>query len=302
MNKENRRPRVLLLGNGINRAFNSESWDSLIDSISKDKLSPKEKDVLSSMSFPIRAIVATGNDVLNGVKSFASQMMDLKMPEEQKSIIRDLVSLDFDAILTTNYSYEVEKAHDSDFSVKMNFRSKYRVVSQEGTTVDKQFGIYSYMNVGSNKIWHIHGEAAKPNSIVLGHRYYGKLISRINNRLRNTFADYKSSINHDKPYTPKSWIDYFMVSDVYIVGLGLDLSEMDLWWLLDIKQAHKDELGDSKVVWFEPNLNVNCNMSKTLLAKCYGMDIQTDVVKEGNYRDYYNSLSSKIKTHIESEA
>lgn len=301
MNKDDRSPRVLLLGNGINRAFNSESWDSLIDSISKDSLSPKEEDVLSSVSFPMRVIVATDNDVHTGVKTFASQMMHITMPEEQKSIIKNLLTLGFDAILTTNYSYEVEKTLDADFSVKMNSRSKYRVTCKDGTTVDKQFGIYRFMNVDSTKIWHIHGEAAKPNSIVLGHRYYGKLISRINDRLRDVFADYKSSIKHDRPYTPKSWIDYLMVSDVYIVGLGLDLSEMDLWWLLDIKQAHTDELGNSKVMWFEPNLYVDSNMSKTLLAKCYGIDIQSEVVKEGKYKDYYTSLPLKIKTQMDSE-
>lgn len=301
MIKEERRPKVLLLGNGINRSFNGDSWDSIVDAITKVELNQKEKDILSSMSFPLRAIVATDNDVQNGVKSFVSEMIDIKPSEDQKIIFKDLLSLGFDAVLTTNYSYDVEKTIEPDFYIKMNSRSKYRIINSLGNTIDKQFGIYSCLNVGGFKIWHIHGESAKPNSVVLGHRYYGKLVSRINSRLTSVFSQYKASLKYGNNYIPESWIDYLMISDVYIVGLGLDLSEMDLWWLLDIKQAHKEDIGNSKVIWFEPNLNDDSNMAKALLARCYGIDIQTEAVKKNEYREYYAGLSQKIKTYMENE-
>ncbi len=33
---KNRKPQILLLGNGINRAFNSDSWDQLLNSMAEE--------------------------------------------------------------------------------------------------------------------------------------------------------------------------------------------------------------------------------------------------------------------------
>lgn len=50
-----------------------------------------------------------------------------------------------------------------------------------------------------------------------------------------------------------SWIDHIFMSDVYIVGLGLDYSEIDLWWLLDRRQRMLRGDGvmkQNKIVYF----------------------------------------------------
>ena len=31
----------------------------------------------------------------------------------------------------------------------------------------------------------------------------------------------------------QSWIDLFFISDVHVVGYGFDMSEIDLWWILN---------------------------------------------------------------------
>ena len=38
---------------------------------------------------------------------------------------------------------------------------------------------------------------------------------------------------NSKNFAVKSWIDHFFFSNVHILGLGLDFSEIDLWWILD---------------------------------------------------------------------
>ncbi|MCQ2527638.1 MAG: SIR2 family protein [Saccharofermentans sp.] len=301
MNKEHRRPRVLLLGNGINRSYNGDSWDALLNSITKRTFSTIEKDALEKMSFPMRAILVSDNDVKSGVDGIAPALVEIEPCDEQRDLLQSIINLGFDAILTTNYSYEIEKALDSEFTVKLKKKSKYRVTTRVGKKSDDQFGLFKYMNVASKEIWHIHGEAARPNSVILGHRYYGKMIGRINDRLSDVFSEYKLSIKNNTEYIPRSWVDYLMVGDVYIAGMGLDLSEMDLWWLLDIKQEHLGDFGDCKVVWFEPNLDEEKNLDKKMLASCYGIDIHTKPVSKDEYKAYYAGLSSKIKKILNKE-
>lgn len=38
---------------------------------------------------------------------------------------------------------------------------------------------------------------------------------------------------YSEDFAVKSWIDHFFFSNVHILGLGLDFSEIDLWWILD---------------------------------------------------------------------
>ena len=109
--------------------------------------------------------------------------------------------------------------------------------TNEGNEPRKQFGIYKYFEIDGKSIWHIHGEAAIPKSMILGHYYYGKLLSEIQNRVPQFMRSYKMAISKGISVTYKSWIDYFLVGDIHIIGLSLDPSEMDLWWLINFKNA-----------------------------------------------------------------
>lgn len=91
-----------------------------------------------------------------------------------------------------------------------------------------------------------------------------------------------------------SWLDYFLIGDVYIVGLGMSLSEIDLWWLVNCK---KRNFPNRKVVLYKPDIKDE----ERLLAKAYGVVVQ-DEFFNGDYKEYYNILCEQLKNIVTSES
>lgn len=293
------RPKILLLGNGINRAFGSDSWGDILGRISCGTYTKKEIELLKGMPYPLQAVVASGACVDKGVELFAEKLCDAKLGEQHRDVLISLINNNFDAILTTNYSYEIEAAIDELFISKYKQRCSYRKSDYKGSTVDSQFGLFHYNNMQIEEdfipIWHIHGEAARPKSIVLGHYYYGKLLSRLQYYVSNVISRYEGCNRYKKSFAPRSWLDYFLISDVHIVGLGLDTSELDLWWLINCKKIHSDKLGQGSIIWHEPNLDAKNSFSRKTLAETYGVKIDTHIVKANGYKQYYSSCISSLK-------
>ena len=95
-------------------------------------------------------------------------------------------------------------------------------------------------------------------------------------------------------FTPQSWVDYFMLGNVYIVGLGLDPSEADLWWLINCKKRHKNDLCGGEIHWFEPNLESKNSFAKKALAEAYDIKCHTRAIGKREYKTYYRNLGSEL--------
>ena len=289
-----KRPKVLLLGNGINRAFTNYEWGNLLDKISCDSI---EEEILEQLPFPLRAVLLSGDNVDEGVKELSEELTNLQVTSEQAGILNDFIDLSFDAVLTTNYSYEIEKTIDETFRCTVGKKSSNRKYTRNTSETENQFGLYRYMQLDKCNVWHIHGEAAKPKSMILGHYYYGKLIYKIEEYIPKFIRRYKGIIKAKGEYLPLSWIDYFLLGDVYIVGLGLDPSEMDLWWLINCKKRRTKDFG-GKIYWYEPNLDSKSSFAKKKLAETNGVFYRTEKVTKKQYKDYYRNLSSIIRTDM----
>ena len=85
----------------------------------------------------------------------------------------------------------------------------------------------------------------------------------------------------------RSWMDYFMLGDVYIVGLGMALSEMDLWWLVNCKKRHFPE---TNVILYKPDIK----LEEMLLAEAYGIKVETNGLVNNNYKAYYEWLYREL--------
>ncbi|WP_026509395.1 hypothetical protein [Butyrivibrio sp. LC3010] len=220
--------------------------------------------------------------------------MPYTLEEEQKTLLIRYLSIPFDAVLTVNYSYEVECALDTTFNLKKESPSKYRKSTQKGSKPQEQLGLFKYFTVNNQNIWHIHGEAARPSSMVMGHYYYGKLLSEIQKRIPYVIKAYKSSMKQGTPFIPKSWIDYFLLGNVYIVGFGMDPSEMDIWWLVNCKKRHFKGCGN--IYFYEPNLDEPKNYAVRALVDTLGISTFTQKVNNGQkFREYYELLPSEIQ-------
>ena len=101
-----------------------------------------------------------------------------------------------------------------------------------------------------NKIWHIHGEARKFDSMVLGHYQYGSIFSKLKQYLEKTGKEYIKKQEKCESIEIQSWIDAFILGDVHVLGFGFDTSEFDLWWLINRKKREKASHG--KVYFYEP--------------------------------------------------
>lgn len=275
-------PRVLLIGNGINRAFNSSDWDKLLwDMAPNDRKENWES--IKKLPYPLMAVVATGDRIDVALKEQSKTMCAGKVFRDQAKIMQEIVKLEADAILTTNYTYEIEQALNDEFCVFPGRSSKYRCKTSVNISKKDLNSLYQYMNitVGDKNfpVWHIHGEAAKYNSMIIGHYYYGKLLCNVEKYAAETIRRYKITERQQGEFYPRSWVDYILFGDVYIVGLGMDFSEMDLWWLINCKKRN----GKGKIYYYEPNLN----LEKRTLMETYGVENVDLGMKDKDYREYY---------------
>ena len=270
---EGKRPRVLLLGNGLNRAYNGKSWDQLLDSIKEAEEFPlnAEKYIMpmplkaamltnNKLASKMREIVKNANPSDNGHKEQKITWQDFTMtnPEMRRQIRR--IVKHFDYVLTTNYSYEIEMALLETENLSAKQIAKY-MSFHEIDNAQTKFLINTYNCVKDTPIWHIHGEARKPDSMIIGSAFYGKLLKRCIERIDGTVTsksneqgkterkqvgkeqEYRRNYRNKQSQKIGSWIDAFVLGDVYILGLGLDFSESDLWWLIDYKSQNKDLFG-----------------------------------------------------------
>lgn len=279
------RPKVLLTGNGFNLLFGKDRWDKLLKKISIKEI---PSDILSKIPYPLQAVVRTGDTIGDKMKEIAKEYLDFEPTEEEKNLIKLYGELPFDAILTTNYTYELEKTLIPNFKCNLRTRSKFRKFKKNDTDEDSRAQLHSCFPVpGKNtEIWHIHGEAAKPDTMIIGHNYYGKLIAKAHQHIAASIRCYKSK-RVKMEYN--SWVDYFILGDIYILGFGMDLSELDIWWLISFK---KREFPDTKIFFMKPDIKPE----EKLLAETYGIEVvKCDEIYNEMFMSFYQRGPQQLK-------
>ena len=96
-------PQVLLLGNGLNKAYQGASWNELIESIWANKRITST--VVCGAPFPLQAVIATDDSIDERLKEKPELFYGVKSIDEIRNPIEQLLGIGFDHILTTNYSY-----------------------------------------------------------------------------------------------------------------------------------------------------------------------------------------------------
>jgi len=260
--------KVLLIGNGINNASPGYRWEELIQRlIEYVDLAGKIDSNVKPFPMLYEEIVLRSNRKRhdeNQIKKFiASEVQKIEPNEIHNAIAR----LGFKDILTTNYDYGLEKV----------FKTKINPYGNLGYVRENRYSVFRHSEVGKSRIWHIHGEAIVPSSIVLGYEHYcGYLQYMRNYIITGTSDSYKTTIETLMKRIIKqkrlgiSWIDHFLTSDVFILGLKMDFVEMHLWWLLTYRaKAKKYRLLPihNKIVFFVPRQYVEVDKAQ-FLSSC----------------------------------
>lgn len=142
-------------------------------------------------------------------------------------------------IITTNYDYNLERAAEDaqglTFGPSETDETKYSLRRCRRAATE-----------GSSEIaiWHVHGEADHPRTLMLSHDHYVRYINRMR-RYVPADTGAADSGNGDEESGDESirdalgrevWIPLFLQSDVHVLGFGFDYTEIELWWLLSLKR------------------------------------------------------------------
>ncbi len=245
-----RRPKVLLLGNGLNRVYGGASWEGLLDMINRTEYT---RDQVKEIPMPMQAVLLSGDHVESSLKELKQELTKYESHPWLEEQLRKLLSMPFDCILTPNFTYELECAVDPEFLSSPVRHRRYQRHTPAVSRAERQFMLHTYYQLpapgGSVPVFHIHGEARKPESVILGHFYYGNLLFCYDSYLtkRAPGGTYPSG---QPDLTVQSWLDYFILGDVYSIGFGFDTSELDLWWLLCRKKRERADHG--ALYFFDP--------------------------------------------------
>lgn len=283
-------PKVLLTGNGLHRAYEDANWDKLLRDLSGNRFTDGEWKMLKGLPYPQLAIVSTGNHLDLKMKEASRLYNQLDVLPGEGNLIKKAIASEFEVILTTNYSYEIEKALCPDFHMGIGIVSRYRFKTCKDKSKAETRALYYHLRVPNENsetiVWHIHGEAALPDSMIIGHYNYGRLLSRIQSYTAETIRRYKIAERSGDLFYPRSWVDYILFGNVYIVGQGMHQSEMDLWWLMDCKRLY----GKGTAVLYKPDM---C-WEQVMLAEACGVIPET-CEKPLSYAEYYESTFGKLK-------
>lgn len=290
--------KVLFLGNGLCRAYigDSVSWESIIKKATTNPAIPQNHK--SALPAPLEIVLRTGNGVDEWAKKNSSKLY-LPVDDSQTEFIKllqRLLLMGFDDIITTNYSYELESAaiYPSPLTKNrlVNMTSHTNVDRAEGKYLIHTFNEVEYSDK-TNRIWHIHGEARKPSSIIIGHYAYGNLLNHYIKHFNDIGNGYKKNQDFNIEQKYNSWLDSFVMGDVYMLGFSFNLAEMDLWWLLNRKSNEKARTGN--LYFYEPKY---ADFDEKIeLMKVYGaelVDCGFNHCDNFDYKGFYISAINDI--------
>jgi hypothetical protein len=92
----------------------------------------------------------------------------------------------------------------------------------------------------------------------------------------------------DKVHRIDSWIDLFLTHDVYIAGFGMNLCEMDFWWLVCCKKRNFPE---TKIYVYEAGLKDD---AIKMIADCYDINFIGPALEGEDYQKYWKDITSDL--------
>lgn len=247
---------TLFIGNGFSRSVfdNIPSWSDLFEGISKSITN-------NTFLYEITQLNSSSDEM--EVKSQIIKKINSKFSKENIKSINNINQFgDFlsqhhvNNIITTNY--------DNGIEFILCQMCGYIEKSIPDMVPESIYSIRTYKMFSNEKLnhrlklWKIHGDFDRIQSVTLGFDQYCGALSKLNEYVK---GDYKSSKQNSEsticstPMKKKckhqifddiSWAELFFKSNVYIVGFGMDFSELDIWWLINKRARFMTEIPEIK--------------------------------------------------------
>lgn len=257
---------TILYGNGLNRVSSAPSWDSILAQLD---LSWPMKSI-SSWNVP--NTVQYDQLALQSLKpspTILSQLCSILQGPWANKVYQTLARRANTNFITTNY----------DFTLERTINKQIFSFPPYGSSIwERLYNVNTYYEPINNiKIWHIHGDVHRPQSIILGYDHYCKQIAKIERNLPYVYLfdrwGARSRKSNDIGLSD-TWATYFFTDDIYIVGLGLGFEELDLWWLIDKWAYYRKYTGkqSNKIVYLDADV---CNRRLSKQEQHYKQNFKT---------------------------
>lgn len=291
--------KVFLIGNDINNATSTYSWENLLIDLTKFA-GLKSVPNLMSKPFPlvyeeiILKALANKSILERDLKKYIASKIVLLEPN---TIHEAIVNSGVQHILTTNYDNTLENA----------LGTTIKKINNNGCIKEVSFSLFRKNTISNTNFWHIHGIAENAQSITLGFEHYGGYLQHMRNYVttgtKDTYKDIRFGplerrIKKNK-VTHASWVDYFFTHDIEIFGLNLDVVEIHLWWLLTYRARMKTTnklVVSNRIRYFYPKQYEEISKHKLELMKACGVELIPIVMTNNNRIRYYEKVLKKIKS------
>lgn len=300
---------TVLLGNGITRSqeptFGGLSWGDILSKLSQ-KFSVTVND-LSQKPLPLvfekirLQLVRDGENPNILLKDVAALLSQSGLGNNLTDIYSGLAK----NILSTNYNRSV----DGGVGYKHPFKDKFQNVSE------KYHSLFRANTDGNKIFWKIHGDIKKPGSILLGYNQYAKYMGQVKDYLykgikfanisdsvRSPLMGKKPDFNFEKNCELYSWVDVFLRDQIHIIGLGLDFSEIILWWLISEKASlqaqHPSHIGGISYYSIELPNKIKSIRQQCVQTMLEDMGARIVLVPAEDYADGYLKIAEMLRPGI----
>jgi len=292
----------LLIGNGLNRCLpNGVSWGDLLQKIA-DKYDVKHN---SEISFPMEfenivnqilqkeQYYNKGDSIYTELKTEIINLIN-SLDDNEFSLHMKFMKLPVKSVFTTNYDYLLEKSTDINFSKSIYYR--------RNIVGNNKYNLNQKIHLVNKDFYHIHGEIWYPQSICLGYEHYSGTLQHLRNVLSSSKKGVpKIALAMSNNTSLNVWAEKFFTDNIYIVGLGLSDSEIDLWWLLTYRaylyysnRASMHKYIKNKIVYYDIGIEENKNLKFTLTNQ----HVEYRFIKSVNYENAYRNICDKINDEI----
>lgn len=241
---------VIFFGNGLNRVSEGLDWKNLIKQVSgSDYIEGLSNTLQYDVAFLSKKLNYKGDSSVspaenNFKKELADEIIKSQKNSQISEVYQKLAAMPVEDYITTNYEYCLEAALMANGYDDANESEKeqYRFIPYIKESVYSLHRCHAFIKkdgakVKIKRIWHIHGEAKNPASIMLGYNHYGSTLGRMANYyngkdIYKSLGILQNRLSSLSTSEPKSWIDLFYMKNIHIIGYGLDNAEIDIWWLL----------------------------------------------------------------------
>lgn len=282
---------TLLFGNGFNRLSPEYlSWEEMLSQVnSKDD---RKLEIPNTMIYETKLLSASNQktDRLNELELEIKSKICEKLKHQKGSYLYKVIyELNFTNYLTTNYDDAFLKTLDVQLSSSDNS--------------EKLYSIRRHKKFENKTLWNIHGEMANQKSIMIGLDHYCGYIEKISSYIKGSYehiiGDKKQKeeamdkkISHNT-FTGTSWVELFFNSHIHIIGLSLDYSEIDLWWILN-KRSRMMKSNEAKItnkIYFYTS---KIDPSKRTLLESFNVIVIEKELKNKNYERLYKDLINEM--------